>query len=362
MALRVAFIGTGRKPEKASGMGYAMAYRHGEAYKLIEDIEFVAAADIVEENAKAFAAEFGVPNTYLDYNEMLEAEQPEMVSICTWPRLHEEMVVDCARAGVKAIHCEKPMADTIGGARRMVQACDETGCKLTFNHQRRYGKPFYMAKELLDDGVIGKLNRIEWGAGNLYDYGSHNFDMCNFFNDECDADWAICQIDYRTEDLYFGAHCENQALALWHYTNGAFGMAVTGIGSDTIGCHHRIVGSEGAIEIGGSGRSPDRPNAEGASMLRYWSLNTQGWQDVDVEGESCHGPNFIERCLADVVECYREGRECQMNAHNALNATEQIFACYESVRQRARVDIPIEAEDNPLVAMIESGDLSPVPA
>jgi len=351
MPLTVAFIGTGRVREKASGMGYAMAYRHAEAYQLIEDIEFVAAADIVEENARAFADTFGFASIYLDYHEMLAAEQPEMVSVCTWPHLHEQMVVACAEAGVKAIHCEKPVADTIGGARRMVQACDETGCKLTFNHQRRYGKPFYLAKQLLDDGVIGELNRVEWGAGNLYDYGSHNFDMANFFNDECDAEWAICQIDYRTEDLYFGAHCENQALALFKYTNGAFGMVATGPGSDTLGCHHRIVGTEGAIEIG--------TEAEGASMLRYWSLNTVGWQEVDVEGESCHGPDFIERCMADVVECYREGRECQMNGHNALNATEQIFACWESARRRARVEIPADIEDNPLVAMIESGDLKP---
>ena len=130
-------------------------------------------------------------------------------------------------------------------------------------------------------------------------------------------------------------------------------MALTGAGSDTIGCHHRIVGSEGAIEIGSE--------AEGAAMLRYWSLDTKGWQEVDVEGESCHGPNFIERCMADVVACYREGRECQMNAHNALNATEQIFACWESARRRARVEIPADIEDNPLVAMIESGELKPEP-
>jgi len=349
MSLTIAFIGTGRKPKKAGAMGYGMAYLHADAYKLIEDLEMVAAADIVEENVKAFAASYDVPNTYLDYNEMLAAEQPEMVSICTWPHLHEQMVIDCAQAGVKAIHCEKPMADTIGGARRMVQVCDQTGCRLTFNHQRRYGKPFYMAKQLLDDGIIGQLNRIEWGGGNLCDYGSHNFDMCNFFNDECDTQWVICQIDYRTESLVFGAHSENQALALWQYTNGVFGMAVTGPGGYTVGCHHRIVGSEGAIEIGST--------HEGASMLRYWSLDTKGWQDVDVGDATCHGPGYIERCIADVVECYREGRDCQMNAHNALRATEQIFACWESVRRRGRVDMPLDIEDNPLVAMIESGDL-----
>lgn len=52
---RVGFIGTGRKPERPSGKGYAMAYAHADAYKLLPDCELVACADIVEENARAFA-------------------------------------------------------------------------------------------------------------------------------------------------------------------------------------------------------------------------------------------------------------------------------------------------------------------
>lgn len=350
---RVGFIGTGRKPERAGPMGYAMAYAHAEAYKLIPDCELVACADIVEENARAFAQHFNIPYVYTNHLEMLEKERLDIVSICTWPMVHAPLVVDCAVAGVKAIHCEKPMDYTWGAARLMAQECDRRGVKLTFNHQRRFGKPFRLAKKLLDDGVIGELVRVEFGAGNLYDYGSHNFDMSNYFNNEITAEWVIAQIDYRLETLVFGTHNENQAYALWRYRNGVWGVASTGAGAKLIGAHNRIVGTGGVIEIGSM-----EPNAP---VLRYRTFGKDVWEAVDCGNEGLHGPGYIERAISDIVAALKEGRESELCARNALNATEIIFACYESVRRRGRVDLPLTITDNPLVDLIERGELKPQP-
>ena len=346
--LRVAFIGTGKVPEKAGPLGYAMAYRHAEAYKLLEDVQMVAAADIVEENGRAFADKYGFSDIFGDYNEMLAEVKPDIVSICTWPHLHERMVIDCAQAGVPAVHCEKPVADTWAGAKRMVEACRRSGTKLTFAHQRRYGKPFSLAKKMLDEGRIGKLQKIEWGVGDLYDYGSHNFDMANYFNDECNTKWVLCGLDYSQEKLIFGAHNENHAIVVFEYENGVFGMAATGDTGGSVGCHHRIIGDAGMIEIGRA----DMP------VLRVLSEGSD-WEAIDAGGESCHGPNFIERCIADVVDCVKTGHESMMSADNALRATEQIFAAWESVRRRGLVRLPLDIDDNPLHAMVEAGDLKP---
>jgi len=51
-------------------------------------------------------------------------------------------------AGVKAIHCEKPMAPTWGESLKMAAACDKAGIQLTFGHQRRFLDAFRKAKEL----------------------------------------------------------------------------------------------------------------------------------------------------------------------------------------------------------------------
>lgn len=350
-ALKVAFIGTGKVPERAGPLGYAMAYRHAEAYKLLDEVEMVACADIRPENAQAFADKYGIGEVFTDYHEMLPAIKPDLVSICTWPHLHRQMVEDCAAAAVPAIHCEKPVAYSLGDAKALVAACEQSGTKLTFNHQRRYGLPFARAKQLLDDGAIGDIQKVEIGIGDLYDYGSHNFDMANWFAGEQDAKWVLCGLDYSQENLVFGTHNENHATAVWQYESGIFGSANTGDCSGAVGCHHRIIGSDGMIEIG----------REGQAVLRVLSAG-EDWLALDCDGESCHGPNFIERCIADVVDCLLNGRECMMNARNALRATEMIFACWESVRRRGMVQLPLDIVDNPLLDMVERGELKPAKA
>jgi UDP-N-acetylglucosamine 3-dehydrogenase len=351
--LRVGVIGTGKRKPRGDRFGYAMAYQHGDAYRKLDTCELVACADIVEENAKAFAENYGFTQVYTDYREMLAKERLDVVSICTWMHLHEEMVLATCGAGVKAIHCEKPMAYTWGGSKRMAQAAEAAGVQLTFNHQRRYGAPFVIAKQLLEDGAIGQLFRLECECGNIYDSGTHFIDMFSFFNHETPAKWVIAQIDYRTENLVFGAHCENQQVVLTEYDNGVFGLIMTGIrgGGHPVGSTDKLIGTDGIVEIGVVDGPP----------IRYRSAGEKEWTAPDTGGESIHGPGFIDRAIADAIACLLAGRKCQLDAENALIATEVIFGAYESSRRRGRVDFPLDIEDNPLVAMVESGDLKPAP-
>jgi len=347
---KVGVIGCGDNTKKRGPQGYAMAWRHGEAYeKLPEQCEIVACADIVENNAKAFAERFGVKTIYSDYKDMLAKEGLDIVSICTWMRLHTEMVIAAAEAGVKAIHCEKPMATTWGDAKRMAKVCDELGVQLTFNHQRRFGAPFVIAKEMLKAGEIGDLKILQYGEGNLYDTGTHFIDMLSFFNDETPAKWVIAQIDYREPNLVFGADHEGQAWASWEYDNGVMGMAASGPGSPIVGATNRLVGTSGVIEVGVS--------SERQMPLRIKRDGQTGWEKVDTRGESIHGPGFIDRAIADIIDALASGRESQLCARRALIATEIIFACWESSRRRGRVDLPLDVDDNALEAMIKSGQL-----
>ncbi len=69
----------------------------------------------------------------------------------------------------------------------------------------------------------------------------------------------------------------------------------------------------------------------------------------------------IDRAIADAVACLLDGRRCQLEARNALIATEIIFGAYESSRRRGRVDFPLDIDDNPLASMVEDGSLTPAP-
>jgi len=348
--LRIGFIGTGKSPEKPSAMGFAMAYQHARAYaELAETCEMVACADIAEENARAFAAKFGIAGVYLDYREMLAKEKLDLVSICTWPKLHAEMAIACAQAGCRACHCEKPMDITYGGARLMLQVADQHGMKLTFNHQRRYGKPFRKTRELIDSGEIGPVVRMEAAISDLYDGGTHWVDMLNYFNNETPAEWVLGGLDCRTEKRAFGAPLEWQGIVQIKYRNGVHAILPTGDAMHSLGVPFRVHGAKGVIEIAW-GPQP-------GPMLRYWRQGLADWQAVDCQGEHLHGPQFIERALADVVDCLLTGRECELSARHAMNATEICFAFYESARRRARVDLPLDITDSPIASMIETGQV-----
>jgi len=347
---KVGFIGTGNAAVKPSAEGYAMAYRHARGYRRRADLcDIVACADIVEANARAFAKEYGFERIYSDYREMLAKEKLDIVSICTWPALHAEMTVACCEAGVKAVHCEKPMALTWGDSRRMARVAEERGVQLTFNHQRRFGRPMRTTRDLVKAGEIGELVRMEACAINFYDTGTHWFDLMNMFNGEAPAEWVIGQIDCREDIAYFGARVESQGICHTQYRNGVTSVFFSGAHLSDLAPPFRLLGTKGVIEIG---KSPDP-----GPMLRYRNDDMKGWQELDCEGDTLHGPDYTERAMADIVDALAGGREPELSARRALNATEIIFACYESSRRRARIDLPLTIDDNPLIAMVEAGQV-----
>jgi predicted dehydrogenase len=379
MTYTVAFIGTGPDPKNPSTDGFAMAYRHAPGYQRLDDCELVACADIVRENAEVFARIHDIPldHVYTDYEEMLAAVEPDIVSICTPPSVHASLVVGTARSGVvKAIHCEKPMALTWGDAREMARVCETEGVQLTINHQKRFGKPVRQAKTLVSEGRIGDVERLEFGAETLYDMGTHFFDICNYLVDGSPVEWVLANVDYTEENVLFGTHNENQAVSQWRYANGVHGLASTGRAADFVGCQLRVVGSSGTIELG----------AEEAD-LRY-RVDGSGWTVVDTGLDTVHKPSpgrvrsglttvagklpatvsarltdrlsttsYEERAIEELVTALKTGTESELSARNALAAEELIFASWESARRRGRVDLPLDIEDNPLESMVDAGDL-----
>jgi UDP-N-acetylglucosamine 3-dehydrogenase len=353
---RVGIIGCGRPRRTEGATGFGQGHVHAAGYEASPDCEIVAAADIRQDNLNAFLDEHDVPRGYLDYQEMLAQENLDIVSVCLWPALHAQAVIDAAQAGVKAIHAEKPMAPTWGESKAMAAACQERGVQLTFNHQRRFGRPFRKAKELLDSGTIGTLLRVEAFTSNLYDWGTHWFDMMFMYNDEEPVEWVIGQIDARGGQLIFGVTVEGQGLSYFKWRNGVYGLMVTGqpelyqVDGIVKGmeCANRLTGTNGTIEVG----VRDGPE------IRLRNLEAGGeWRDLDVGGR-IHGHEHVVAAILDLVDALKTGREPELSARKALQATELIFATYESSRKRGRVDLPLEIEDSPFLSMLEEGTIA----
>lgn len=355
MPYRVAIIGCGRPLRTEGSTGFGQSHLHARGYAASGQCELVALADIVRENAEAFAAEHGdparPPALFTDYQQMLAEVKPDIVSICTWPHLHAPMTIACAEAGVRAVHCEKPMAPTWGEARRMAAVCRQHSTQLTFNHQRRFEAPFRAAKRLLLSGAIGEPQRLEGQCANLFDWGTHWFDMFQFYTNETPVRWVLAQIDNRIERKAFGVPIETQAVSLFQYDDGVLGQLLTGADS-AIGCANRLVGSEGSIEV-----QPRLPEGRRAP-LRLRGKGDGDWLYPDISSDRLGGPaDAVAHGILDLIAALEQDREPELSAARALRATELIFASYESSRRRGRVDLPLTVDDSPFLAMLESGEI-----
>jgi len=325
-----------------------MAYAHADGYAKLPGVEIVACADIVPANAESFAAKWGARGVYTDYRKMLKVERPHIVSVCVWPHLHAPIVIATAKTGgVKAIHCEKPMAEAWGPAKRMADVCAKHRVKLTFNHQRRFGAPFIKLAQLCRSGKLGKLWRMEAYASNFYDWGTHWLDMLNKFNGEVPAVSVIGQFHW-TGGRIFGAPCEREGVYHVRYQNGVETIFIAGGNRPDRVCL-RVSGSKGVAELRWE-----------APVLRMWTKGRRDFATVAVP-EELHGGIVQERAIASVVKAVRDGGRSELCAENALRSTEVIFAGYESARRRCRIDLPLEISDNPLESLIKSGLVKAAP-
>lgn len=369
MAYTVAIIGTGADPDQRDRDGYAMAYRHAPGYQRLDKCNLAACADIVPENASAFAENFDLETVYTDHKTLLRKESLDIVSVCVPPDTHTEIVVDCAEIGsLEAIHCEKPMATTWGDCQKMVEVCDQQDVQLTIDHQRRFATPVTKARRLLEEGKIGDLRRLEFSEANLFDAGTHLFDLCSYLTEDATPEWVLAGVDPDPENRWFGALNGTQAVAQWGYDDGTQGFASTAEADrpTVVDAYLRIVGEDGTIEIQPDDGPPLRMRTDG------------GWKTIDTGGESVYrpglstfeaarnklanavpgfsaevsvGPSHYEQAIEHLVSALDEEFEPRISGRRALAGTELVFASWASAHRGERVELPLDIEHNPLEAI-----------
>ena len=102
---------------------------------------------------------------------MIDETHPDVISICTWPQHHLEIVPAATQLGVKDILCEKPMALQMSGVKEMIEICRGAGVKLTIGHQYRFHPYFIHAARMVARGALGKI--VE-ACGNIKDSVANN--------------------------------------------------------------------------------------------------------------------------------------------------------------------------------------------
>ena len=144
--LKVALIGLG-----------GIAAVHICAYKRLEGVQIVAAADAMGEGARSYPLiKDTAVRLYSDAKDMLEHEDIDIVDICAPTHLHEELSVLALSLGRHVI-CEKPMASTSEGAYRIAEAARKSGKIFMTAQVIRFSKPYRYLAEVIRSGELGAL-------------------------------------------------------------------------------------------------------------------------------------------------------------------------------------------------------------
>lgn len=150
--LRVAVVGAGAIAQVA----------HLPVLRRLPGVEVAAICDSDLGKAQALAARFDVKETFDDIEEVLKYAHPDAVAICTPNHLHEIHVVSALAAGAHVL-CERPLALTLGGVERVLQASERYGKRVMVGMNHRFRSDVQALRAFLSRGDLGQLQAIRAG-------------------------------------------------------------------------------------------------------------------------------------------------------------------------------------------------------
>ncbi|HEV2749507.1 MAG TPA: Gfo/Idh/MocA family oxidoreductase [Gemmatimonadales bacterium] len=150
--VRVAVIGAGAIAQVA----------HLPVLRRLPGVEVCAICDSDISKAQALAARFDVKETFDDIEEVLKYARPAAVAICTPNHLHEIHIVSALSAGAHVL-CERPLALTLAGVERVLQASEKYGKRVMVGMNHRFRSDVQAVRAFLAGGDIGVLQAIRCG-------------------------------------------------------------------------------------------------------------------------------------------------------------------------------------------------------
>jgi predicted dehydrogenase len=174
--------------------------------------------------------------------ELLAADRPDGAIIATPNRLHVENGLEAIAAGLPVI-VEKPIADNVAAAERLVAAAAQSNVPLLVGHHRRYNPMIQKAKAIIDSARLGRILAVhasfwamkpdeyfqaawrrEDGAGPVLLNLIHDIDLLRYLCGDIVAVQALASNAAR------GFVVEDSAAILLQFANGALGTVTASDG------------------------------------------------------------------------------------------------------------------------------------
>ncbi|MCL4860011.1 MAG: Gfo/Idh/MocA family oxidoreductase [Caldilineaceae bacterium] len=321
-----------------------IAREHARGWQECEHTEIVAIGDSHPEALKVFGDDFDISNRYLDYREMLDKENLDIVSVCSWDPMHAEMTIAAAARRPRAILCEKPMAVSLGEGEAMIIACQRNNVKLAIGHQRRFYSAWEEARRMVQEGEIGRPIRL-WSAtrAGMMNTGTHCIDFQQWVLGNARAKWVMGAVERQSDHYTFGHRVEDRCVGIIGYDDDCEGVIENEMNARyEVGA--TIYGADGIIEVNDNN-------------LRYMSATSGGWQTFaprEAERQG-YGRAHVDQAYGIVDWIEGKVEDYRGQAQYGFAALEVMMAVYESARCHERVHLPLQTRANPLDVAVETG-------
>ena len=306
-----------------------------------EGCKITALVDPVIENAKSRKDDYSLEcNLYTNLSEACEKEDADIVFDITPPEYHYQTVTTALKAGCH-VFGEKPMAETVENAEKMIQCSDDTKKEYFVMQNRRYVseiialKNFVKSKEL---GAIGQLSanfqmnprfggfREEMESPLILDMAIHTFDAVRFISGlnaksvychEFNPSWswfkgdaaALCifEMENGTVFDYRGSWCATGLISSWH-------------SQWSVACADGIVYWDGNQELFWDGKKKE-----------FWGKDPEEKNKINVNRIENSGH---KACIFDMFDSLEKGIRPQTDCRDNINSIKMVIKALESSKTK----------------------------
>jgi len=314
--------------------------------------QFIAAADVDFEKAQKITSELG-GKPYVDFQEMLSQQRPEVVIIATPEYDHLTPTLYAAELGCH-VFVEKPIATTRQDALAMITACKRAGVKLMVGHILRFEIAYAQVQAAICEGSIGKFlsayarrittineaKRLNGRVSPLMYIGVHDIDQILWYHPVAvesvyarplygevyekfgtyDSAWIVMEFKDGAVGVHEVGWCLPENWAKWQTPKswGGFGDV-----------RMNVIGSKGNINLD-------------FTPMNLFGVGSEGWMLPDTRHwPAMHGKiaGAVKAEMEHFFECIQDDKQPLVSGEDGLKALEIVLAAERSITENKIVNM-----------------------
>jgi predicted dehydrogenase len=313
--LRVAVVGAG-------GWGA----QHARVFSGRADTDLCAIVGRTPERTANRAAEYGT-TAYTDIDEMLDAEHPDLVTVCLPNEGHFAPTLHLLQRGVPLL-VEKPLVFDLAEADALLEEARSRDLFFAINFNHRYAEAFLRAKTAIDAGEIGTPVFATWRFGGEANHGTSRH--ANLIETQCHG---FDMLEHLVGPIAsIGAHMTDMTYGDWSTVALSLAFAGGAVGT-MLGSYDSSYAYPDAqmLEINGTdGRLVVHDTVRELVIQRVGDPMEKRWRAgyFDDEARNFHGT--FDRHVERILAAFRAGEQPPVHATAGRRALALAHAAIES--------------------------------